>query len=187
MTPAERAVHESFMLQALAQAELALSTAEVPVGCVFVHNSTVIARGMNDTNRSLCGTRHAEFIGIERILQTHPPEIFKETDLYVTVEPCIMCASALRQLRIRKVYYGCMNERFGGCGGVLKLHEGDRDGLRGYECVGGIFRNEAIMLLRRFYVQENERAPQPIAKKTRELKTDILPLEMGEGDGLGKS
>lgn len=98
-----------------------------------------------------------------------------------------MCASALRQLGIRKVYYGCMNERFGGCGGVLKLHEGDRDGLRGYECVGGIFRNEAIMLLRRFYVQENERAPQPIAKKTRELKTDILPLEMGEGDGLGKS
>lgn len=105
-----------------------------------------------------------------------------------------MCASALRQLGIRRVYYGCLNERFGGCGGVLRLHEdssskgsggGDRE--KGYECVGGIFRNEAIMLLRRFYVQENERAPQPIGKKTRELKTDILPLEMEDGDGVRKS
>lgn len=177
LSPEERSLHESFMRHALAQAELALATDEVPVGCVFVHNNTIIAHGMNDTNRSLCGTRHAEFIGIERILKSHPPEIFRETDLYVTVEPCIMCASALRQLGIRRVYYGCMNERFGGCGGVLKLHE---DG--GYECVGGIFRSEAIMLLRRFYVQENEKAPQPIGKKTRELKTDILPLEVGEGE-----
>lgn len=194
LSPEERSIHESFMRHALDQAELALSTDEVPVGCVFVHKNTIIARGMNDTNRSLCGTRHAEFIGIEHILQSHPPEIFKEVDLYVTVEPCIMCASALRQLAIRKVYYGCLNDRFGGCGGVLRLHEtgspseGKGNGEGGYECVGGIFRNEAIMLLRRFYVQENERAPQPIGKKTRELKTDILPLAIEDGqDGFMKS
>jgi len=68
------------------------------------------------------GHRHAEFAGIEQILQKYPPSIFKEVDLYVTVEPCIMCASALRQLEIHAVYYGCSNDRFGGCGGVLHCH-----------------------------------------------------------------
>jgi tRNA-specific adenosine deaminase 2 len=56
-------------------------------------------------------------------MQKHPPGIFKETVLYVTVEPCIMCASALRQLGIGAVYFGCLNERFGGTGGVLTVHE----------------------------------------------------------------
>lgn len=179
MAAPSRALHEAFMQQALAQAELALLSGEVPVGCVFVHNAAVLAHGMNDTNRSLCGTRHAEFIAIERILQAHPASIFRDTDLYVTVEPCIMCASALRQLQIRTVYYGCRNERFGGCGGVLDIHAEEPP----FACVGGIFRAEAIMLLRRFYVQENGRAPQPIGKKMRELKTDILPVEMDEADG----
>jgi len=69
------------------------------------------------------GTRHAEFVAIAEILQKHPPSVFKETVLYVTVEPCIMCASALRQLGISAVYFGCLNERFGGTGGVLTVHE----------------------------------------------------------------
>jgi tRNA-specific adenosine deaminase 2 len=69
------------------------------------------------------GTRHAEFVAIAQILQKYPPEIFKKTDLYVTVEPCIMCASALRQLGIRAVYFGCFNERFGGTGGILTINQ----------------------------------------------------------------
>ena len=68
------------------------------------------------------GTRHAEFLAINSILSKHPPSIFSETDLYVTVEPCIMCASALRQFQIRAVYFGCSNDRFGGTGGVLSIH-----------------------------------------------------------------
>jgi len=68
------------------------------------------------------GTRHAEFQGITEILQNHPPSIFRETDLYVTVEPCIMCAACLRQYGIRAVYFGCNNDRFGGTGGVLNIH-----------------------------------------------------------------
>jgi tRNA-specific adenosine deaminase 2 len=69
------------------------------------------------------GTRHAEFVAMGKILQKHSPTIFKETDLYVTVEPCIMCASALRQIGIRAVYFGCFNERFGGTGGILKINQ----------------------------------------------------------------
>lgn len=68
------------------------------------------------------GTRHAEFLAIAEFLQVYPKSVLQQTDLYVTVEPCIMCASALRQYRIRKVYFGCANDRFGGTGGVLTIH-----------------------------------------------------------------
>lgn len=68
------------------------------------------------------GTRHAEFLAIAEVLQSHPKSILQSTDLYVTVEPCVMCASALKQYRIRSVYFGCTNDRFGGTGGVLSLH-----------------------------------------------------------------
>ena len=106
--------------------------------------------------------------------------ILQSSDLYVTVEPCIMCASALRQLKIQAVYFGCINDRFGGTGGVLSIHSeyasietpypiqgsvADRHSQSidsPYSVYGGIFRDEAIMLLRRFYVQENERGRHPI-------------------------
>lgn len=112
---------------------------ETPVGCVLVYNNQIVGFGMNDTNRSMNvsdielsavtnitdpfkGTKHAEFIAIAQMLQSFPRSALQSTDLYVTVEPCVMCASALKQYRIRNVYFGCANDRFGGTGGVLSLH-----------------------------------------------------------------
>lgn len=75
------------------------------------------------------GTRHAELEAIDQIMANNEltPELSKyplsTTTLYVTVEPCIMCASALRQLGIKEVFYGCDNDRFGGCGSVLGVNE----------------------------------------------------------------
>lgn len=77
---------------------------------------------MNETNRTLNGTRHAEFVALAGILSEHPISALNDADLYVTVEPCVMCASMLRQYGIRAVYFGCWNERFGGTGGVLNIH-----------------------------------------------------------------
>lgn len=148
MTAEDRAYHERFMREAINmvshcahllhfcctvsrimeltnhvhQAELALTSDETPVGCVFVKDGEIIGRGMNETNRTLNGTRHAEFVAIAGILSKNPISILSETDLYVTVEPCVMCASMLRQYGIRAVYFGCWNERFGGTGGVLNMH-----------------------------------------------------------------
>ncbi|ODQ65940.1 tRNA specific adenosine deaminase, partial [Nadsonia fulvescens var. elongata DSM 6958] len=164
------------MREALIMAQLALDSNEVPVGAVFVHEGQIIGRGMNDTNRSLCGTRHAEFLGIETILKSHPASIFSEVDLYVTVEPCIMCAAALRQLNIRAVYYGCANDRFGGCGSVLWVNTNSAP-ERLYKAYPGFYREDAIMLLRRFYVQENDTAPEPKVKKSRELKFEFEMLD----------
>lgn len=119
----------------------------------------------------------------------YSPEILKECDLYVTIEPCIMCASLLRQFGVRKVYFGGSNEKFGGTGGVLNVHrsngameeelgeEGREERKKDdYEVSGGWLREEAIVMLRRFYVQENGRAPEPRNKKERVLKLEVEPV-----------
>jgi len=164
--------HQSFMQQAIDVAEQALAEGETPVACVLVRDGQVVARGMNDTNRSLNGTRHAEFLAIHQFLGKFPITKLSETDLYVTVEPCIMCASALRQYGIRTVYFGCGNERFGGNGSVLSIHS-DESLDPPYASYGGLYRKEAIMLLRRFYIQENGNAPNPRAKGNRELNVIV--------------
>ncbi|KAK5081734.1 tRNA(adenine34) deaminase [Lithohypha guttulata] len=164
--------HQGFMQQAIDVAEQALAEGETPVACVLVLDSQVVARGMNDTNRSLNGTRHAEFLAINEFLSKYAITKLAETDLYVTVEPCIMCASALRQYGIRTVYFGCGNERFGGNGSVLSIHS-DNSLDPPYPSYGGLYRKEAIMLLRRFYIQENGNAPNPRAKGNRELNVIV--------------
>lgn len=115
----------------------------------------------------------------------YTPQVLKECDLYVTVEPCIMCASLLRQFGIRKVYYGATNDKFGGTGGVLNIHQGNGASQStgkeegDYEVSGGWLREEAILLLRRFYVQENERGIvffqyiPSVFKKSKQL--NIIP------------
>ncbi len=107
------------------KAEEALEAGEVPVGCVIVRGKEIIGRGRNRTNETKNGTRHAEFYAIDQVIQTYPDsyeEILSQSTLYVTVEPCIMCAGALRHVGIKKVYFGCGNERFGGCGSILDVH-----------------------------------------------------------------
>ena len=102
------------------------------------------------------------------MLSVNPDYILSECDLYVTVEPCIMCASMLRQNRVRAVYFGCANERFGGTGGVLNIHS-DESVDPPFAVYGGIFKEEAIMLLRRFYVQENEKGMRRLCRSLKPL------------------
>lgn len=89
---------------------------------MFVKQVLIYAFRLHTLICSSQGTRHAEFQAIDQVLDAHPSSVFRDTSLYVTVEPCIMCASALRQLGIQCVYFGCANERFGGTGGVLSIH-----------------------------------------------------------------
>lgn len=166
-----------FMGLALEQARKAAELDEVPVGCVIVHSGKVIGRGHNDTNRTYNGTRHAEFLAIDEVLRTYPQAIFAESDLYVTVEPCIMCASALRQISIRRVFFGAANERFGGCGSVLRVSQ-DPGPYPPYLAFPDIMRREAVILLREFYASENPKAPQPKQKKQRIVKEELPPLNI---------
>ncbi|CAI4044384.1 hypothetical protein N7582_003126 [Saccharomyces uvarum] len=179
--------HVEHMKTAVRLARYALDHDETPVACIFVHTPTgqMMAYGMNDTNRSLTGVAHAEFMGIDQIKamlgSRGVVDVFKDITLYVTVEPCIMCASALKQLGIGKVVFGCGNERFGGNGTVLPVNHDTctlaprGNAATGYESVPGILRREAIMLLRYFYVRQNQRAPKPRSKSDRVLDKDTFP------------
>ncbi|RKP02501.1 hypothetical protein CXG81DRAFT_10708 [Caulochytrium protostelioides] len=113
-----------WMRLAFEDAERALQLEEVPVGCVLVapdeHGTLrVLARGHNWTNATLNATQHAEFLALRDLLgdSAVPPG----TVLYVTVEPCVMCAAALRLVGVETVIYGTGNDRFGGNGSVLDL------------------------------------------------------------------
>nr|ACR34180.1 unknown [Zea mays] len=104
--------------------------------------------------------------------QPQVAEKFAGCDLYVTCEPCIMCATALSIIGIREVYFGCANDKFGGCGSIMSLHNGaasSSDELsgsqastpKGFKCTGGIMAEEAVALFRCFYEQGNPNAPRP--------------------------
>ena len=161
---------------ALSEAAAALEAGEVPVGCVFAHPARgVIGRGRNNTVASRNGTRHAELEAIDRMLDVDgvPPESVAECTLYVTVEPCLMCASALRQLRVSRAVFGAAHDTFGGCGSALSLHADGGASAAGdppYPAVGGVRKAEAVALLRLFYAQENQNAPQPQKRTRKQLE-----------------
>ena len=158
----------SLMQAALAEAELALSVGEIPVGCVIVDGQKkIIARGHNKTNESRNGTRHAEFVAIDSLMYSGVDvSVLRECELYVTCEPCIMCASAIATLGMKKVYFGCLNERFGGNGSILSVHtDAPQYGQHSYPIDKGILETETIQIFQHFYESENRRAPESKRKR----------------------
>lgn len=165
----------NFMKIALAEGQIAIEEGEVPVGVVFVHRpdspkntacsidssvsvsgpGKILGKGHNRTNATKNGTRHAELVIVDEILaRGNPPSVFQECDVYVTCEPCIMCAGALSLLKIRRVVFGCKNDRFGGCGSILSVHGAPHLRHR-YVADAGLMENEAITLFKSFYAREN--------------------------------
>jgi tRNA-specific adenosine deaminase 2 len=164
----ESAEIESIMRIALEQAELALCAGEVPVGCVFIQGTTkeMLAKGHNQTNLSMNATRHAELVAINDLLLKRKGSLnaFNGSYLFVTCEPCIMCAAAIAALGVKKVYFGCHNDRFGGNGSILSVQNGLVSGKR-YEIQDGVLKAEAIGVFQRFYDSENKRAPDSKRRK----------------------
>ena len=112
---------EKFMEEALKEAEMGLQRDEVPVGCVIVYKHKVIAKAYNQTNLLKDPTAHAEMIAITQAADYLKHERLLETELYSTIEPCVMCLGAMIHARIPKVYYGAPNEKYGACGSVVDL------------------------------------------------------------------
>lgn len=141
------------MTEAIKQGQYALEYGEIPVGCVFVNtkDSKIIGYGSNKTNATRNGTKHAELVALDDMLinQKLDVSVLRDCDLYVTCEPCIMCAAALAKMGIKKCYFGCYNERFGGCGSILSVHEDSRFADQStYEIDSGLMKDE----VRYFYI-----------------------------------
>lgn len=159
--------HNAWMERTFDLAEEALKSGEVPVGCLLVHDGKEIAVGRNEVNETKNATRHAEIVAIDKVLKhchdnkLDSKSVFRKCVLYVTVEPCIMCTGALRQMEIPLVIYGCANDRFGGCGSILSVHSDELPTLGPLlQSTSGIMAERAIHLLKNFYRGENPNAPE---------------------------
>ena len=114
---------ERYMKEALRQAKKALALREVPIGCVIVHEGKIIARGYNRRNTDKNTLSHAELNAIRKAGKKLGDWRLEGCTMYVTLEPCQMCAGALVQSRIDEVVIGCMNPKAGCAGSVLNLLE----------------------------------------------------------------
>ena len=112
---------EEYMKLALKEARKAYNKLEVPVGAVIVKDGKVISEAYNEKEEKKDTTKHAEILAIQRASKKLGTWRLKDCDMYVTLEPCSMCAGALIQSRINKVYIGAMDEKTGSCGSVLNL------------------------------------------------------------------
>lgn len=142
-------MHETYMRQALLLAREAAAAGEVPVGCVIVHDGQVVGRGRNRREEKQSTLSHAETEAIVQANAALRSWRLEECTLYVTLEPCPMCAGAIINARIPKVYYGARDAAMGACGGVLNLFMEDFPNTPAL--VGGILEEECKAVLGNFF------------------------------------
>lgn len=138
------------MREALAEAQLALDAGEMPVGCVIARNGEIIARGHNLREQTGDPTAHAEIIAIRAAAQRLNAWRLEDCELFVTLEPCPMCAGAISQARLRRVVYGAADAQYGCAGSVYRIPE-DPAFSHFCPCDGGLMRDACAAILHRFF------------------------------------
>ena len=145
MTPDEK-----YMKEAKRQAMKAYALGEVPIGCVIVYQDKIISRGYNRRNTDKNTVAHAEINAIRKASKKLGDWRLEGCTLYVTLEPCQMCAGAIVQARIKKVYIGCMNPKAGCAGSIMNLLQVDKFNHQ-VEMEKGILEEECSNLLKDFF------------------------------------
>jgi len=139
-----------FMLEALKEAKKAFQDDEVPVGAVIVDQGRIIARGYNQVERLKDPTAHAEIIAITSAANYLGTKWLNQASLYVTIEPCSMCAGALVLARIKNLYFGASDPKTGACGSVVNIANHKELNHR-VKVVAGILELECSSLLKEFF------------------------------------
>ena len=139
-----------FMIEALAEAKKAFDKGEVPVGAVIVRRGEVIARGHNLVETTNDPTAHAEMIALKEASSKLENTRLTDCAMYVTVEPCSMCAGALVWARIDRLYIGTMDKKAGGCGSVFDIVDSPKLNHR-IVVEAGIMENECTELMKSFF------------------------------------
>ncbi len=150
MEPKEMELEEKYMREAIRQAKKAGKLGEVPIGCVIVYQNKIIGRGYNRRIIDKNVLSHAEIIAIKKACKVMGDWRLEDCTMYVTLEPCPMCAGAIVQARIPRVVIGCMNPKAGCAGSVLDmLHE---DGFNHQvETFIGMMEEECSTMLKEFF------------------------------------
>jgi tRNA(adenine34) deaminase len=144
--------HTTWMKEALTEAKKALAKDEVPVGAVVVYDDKIIGRGHNLMETLQDPTAHAEMLAIQSAANFLASWRLEDTTLYVTLEPCSMCAGAILMSRIPNVVYGASDPRYGACGSAIQVANSENlDIQTNLTC--GILENECSQLLKDFFVE----------------------------------
>ena len=141
--------HEPYMKEALAEARLALKTGDVPVGAVVVKDGAIIARAHNRREADRVATAHAELLAIEEACRVVGSWLLSDCTLYVTLEPCPMCAGTVVNARIPHVVYGAKDAKAGAMGSVLSLSAYPLN--HSPKITSGVLEEECRALLREFF------------------------------------
>ena len=141
--------HEFYMSQALALAGEAAAAGEVPVGCVIVKDGVIVGKGRNRREEKRSTASHAEMEAIAMANAALGTWRLDDCDLYVTLEPCPMCAGAILNARVRRVFYGARDREMGACGGVLNLFM--EDFPHHPQLTGGILAPDCQQVLSDFF------------------------------------
>ena len=139
-----------FMKEALKQAKKAYNIKEVPIGCVIVYGGKIIARGYNRRNTDKNTLSHAELNAIRKASKKLGDWRLDDCEMYVTLEPCQMCAGAIVQSRIKKIYIGAMNPKAGCAGSILNLLDVEKFNHK-VEINKGIMEKECSDMLKLFF------------------------------------
>ena len=143
---------EYYMKKALEQAKLAYYLDDVPIGCVIVYNDEIIGRGYNRRNNMKNVLMHAEISAINEACIKMNDWRLEDCTLYVTVEPCPMCAGVIVQSRIKKVIYGTANKKAGFCGSVMNIMQLDGQNHK-VEVEKGLLESECGELMKKFFAK----------------------------------
>jgi tRNA(adenine34) deaminase len=147
--------HDRFMRQALDEARQAEAEGEVPVGAVIVCNGQIIARAHNQREQLLDPTAHAEMIAITQAAEFLKTWRLTECHLYVTLEPCPMCAGAIVQARMASVVYGITDPKAGACNSLYEITSDPRLNHRSI-VLGGVMADECLTLLSGFFAKRRK-------------------------------
>ena len=145
-----KSVEEKYMKEALKEAKKAYEKLEVPVGAVIVKDNKIIARAHNLKETKKDTTNHAEILAIQKASKKLEAWRLNDCEMYVTLEPCSMCAGAIINSRIKKIYIGALDEKTGAAGSVLNLFE-DYKFNHKVEVEKGILKEECENILKSFF------------------------------------
>ena len=142
--------NEYYMLKALEQAKKAAAENEVPVGCVIVYQDKIISKAYNKRNQTNSALDHAELIAIKKACKKLNTWILEDASIYVTLEPCLMCSGAILQSRLKNLYFGAYEPKFGTAGSVMNVFEEEKFNHH-VNVYGGILQDECSNILKSFF------------------------------------
>jgi tRNA(adenine34) deaminase len=149
-------IQNNFMLEALNQAKKALNCDEVPIGAVIVQNNQIIASGFNQNRQKCDPTAHAEIVALKSACEIKKSPKLENCDIYITLEPCVMCLIALSYARIRRIYYGANDEKFGAIESN-PLFLGAQNAYFKSEFYSGICADESKLILKNFFKTKRDK------------------------------